>query len=73
MFIEIYSKPGCPNCEETKKMLDANDKAYKEYVVGKDISREDTIARFPEAKVVPIVVVDGRETKPGQLKNLLDG
>ena len=72
MFIEIYSKVGCPNCDKAKELLDSKQVEYKEYVVGQDITRADTIAKFPRAKVVPIVVVDGQVTEHWALPQLLN-
>jgi glutaredoxin len=71
MNIEIYTKDACPNCLETKQLLTSNNVDYKEHIVGRDISREDTIAKFPGAKVVPIIVVDGQVTDSGKLQQLL--
>ena len=72
MFIEIYSKVGCPNCDKTKELLDSRNIEYKEHVVGRDITRDATIAKFPSAKVVPIIVVDGQMTEQGALRQLLN-
>lgn len=72
MFIELYTKDKCPNCEQTKQLLNSRDVNYTEHTVGKDISREAVLAKFPGAKVVPIVVVDGNVTTPGALKQLIN-
>lgn len=71
MNVELYTKESCPNCESTKQLLTSRNVEYHEIVVGKDISREATIAKFPAAKVVPIIVVDGQVTE--NLHLLLEG
>ena len=73
MFIEIYSRDKCPQCEQTKQLLDSRDVQYTEHTVGRDISREAVLAKFPNAKVVPIIVVDGQVSSQGALKQLLNG
>jgi len=62
-FVEIYTKDGCNNCDTAKRMLNEKNVEYVEYIVGRDISREDVLTRFPTAKTVPIMVVDGKTIK----------
>lgn len=71
MFIEIYTKEKCPNCEQTKKLLDSKDVNYTEHVIGQDVTRDEVLAKFPGVRVVPIVVVDGNITT-GNLRQLLN-
>ncbi len=58
MDITIYSKDNCPNCLKAKNIL----KKYfpKIIMLGKDISREDFFLKFPSAKQVPQVVINGK-------------
>lgn len=58
-MIEIYTRDGCFYCTQAKKLLVETNKEYVEYVIGKDVTRDDVIAKFPEQKVLPIVLVDG--------------
>ena len=58
MDIVIYSKDNCPNCEKAKtKLLKYNPKILK---IGKDISREDFITKFPEVKQVPQIIINSQ-------------
>lgn len=58
MNIVIYSKDNCPNCLEIKNML----KKYNPIILmlGKDISREDFLKKFPSVQQVPQVTVDNK-------------
>ena len=57
MEIIIYSKDNCPNCLKTQNIL----LKYNPIVlkIGQDISREKFLAKFPNAKEVPQVLVNG--------------
>lgn len=54
----IYSKKNCPGCVQLKAKYDAQGKEYKEVVIGEDITLEQFLAFFPEARTVPFVVKD---------------
>lgn len=58
MKIELYTKPSCQSCIVAKNYLKEHNIEYTEYVIDQDITREETIAKFPDAKVVPVVVID---------------
>ena len=58
-MIEIYTKPSCPSCLNTKMFLQSKGLEYTEIKIGKDISREEFLEKFPEARTVPWVLVDG--------------
>ena len=55
MFI-IYTKENCPNCEQTKSVLKENKIDFEEIVIGKDITRDEVLKKFPNAHFAPIVV-----------------
>lgn len=71
MLIEIYTKPNCPACFKIKKGLNAAQLPYKEFVLGENITREEVKAKFPDAKYVPIVIIDGIEGNPADIQLLL--
>jgi glutaredoxin len=83
MTVILYSKEGCSNCDATKQLLTSNDVSFQEYIVGKDISREDVLKQFPDAKFVPIIMINGHRVagvaelsdmiNRGQLQLLLEG
>lgn len=58
----IYSKLNCPACLIEKSALDAKGVDYKEIMIGKDITREDFMAKFPHVRSVPYVVEDNNVT-----------
>lgn len=59
MIIEIYTKPSCPSCLNAKIFLQSKGLEYTEVKIGKDISREDFLEKFPTARTVPWVIIDG--------------
>ena len=59
MNIVIYTKEKCKYCNNAKQLLVDKKLPYQEYAIGLDIDREDVIEKYPEAKTVPIVVIDG--------------
>lgn len=69
-MIEIYTKPECPYCSQAKSLLDEKNEYYEERVIGKDVTRDEVIARYPSQKLLPIVVIDG--TLIGSWTELLD-
>lgn len=64
----IYTKPGCPYCEKAKALL--KEKQHSVLVLGVDISREELLAKFPDAKSLPIVMYGGQTI--GGYAELLD-
>lgn len=59
MKIEIYSKPHCRYCIASMDLLVSKSIPYTEYKIDKHISKEDFLKKFPEAKTVPVILVDG--------------
>lgn len=57
-MIDIYSKVGCTWCKAAKDLLDVNNIEYNEYVIGRDLTREEFLEKFPDAKTVPHILVD---------------
>lgn len=60
MLVEIYTRPTCNSCTIVKKMLEAQDIAYKEYIVDVDITREQILEQYPGKTSLPIVVAAGK-------------
>jgi glutaredoxin len=54
----IYTKDNCPACILLKAELKRNEEEFIEINIGKDITREDFIAKFPKQRTVPFVVND---------------
>ena len=56
-MITIYSKPNCPQCDEAKTLV----KNYEHEVImlGESITRDELLAKFPDARMMPIIVKNG--------------
>lgn len=52
----IYSKPNCPACDRLKFKYKQEGKEYREVVIGEDITVEQFLAFFPDARFVPYVI-----------------
>jgi glutaredoxin len=57
-MIEIYSKEDCGFCKSAKDLLTINSMGYTEHQIGRDLTREEFIERFPTVKTVPAILVD---------------
>lgn len=49
--VEIYSKPGCPFCVKAKELLESRNVPYDEYMVGRDVSKQDIQSRVDAMNV----------------------
>jgi glutaredoxin 3 len=58
-MIEVYGKPDCNYCTKAKDLLNSKLVAFDYYSVGEDVTTEEVIERFPNARSVPVVVVNG--------------
>ena len=73
IHIEIYTKENCVACNNAKRMLTEKSLSFSEIVVGRDVTRDEVIAKFPHAKMVPIILVDGVEVREvSQFQMLLE-
>ena len=59
MRYEIYSKTGCDYCTRAKTLLSKKAIPFDSYMLGVDFTKEELLAKFPEAKSFPVVVRDG--------------
>lgn len=59
-MITIYSKPGCGYCDAAKDIFKKTGVQYTELMVGSDLTREQFFERFPGAKTVPQIIIDGQ-------------
>lgn len=62
MKIELITRhePPCVYCESAKGFLELRKQDYTETVVGKDITREQLMERYPTARTFPVIIVDDR-------------
>lgn len=58
--ITIYSKDNCQHCVKAKILLNVKKIQFEEFVIGRDIDRDEFTATYPEVRTVPYILVDGR-------------
>lgn len=56
MSFTIITKPTCIHCTNAKNLLKTNAIDFTEIQVGTDIPVEEIKSRYPEAKMLPIVL-----------------
>lgn len=59
-MIDIYGKPNCPFCSQAVDLCEKMHLPYSYKTVGDDLSREDLLEMFPNAKTVPQISVHGQ-------------
>lgn len=52
----IYTKDNCPYCINAKHLFTTKGLPYTEIRVGKDITREEVLERYPNIKTVPVII-----------------
>ena len=66
MFIQIFGKDACPNCETAvniSKTFTERNNCLHNYVykkLDKDFTREEMLEKFPNARTFPQVIVNGK-------------
>ena len=55
MKIVVYTKDNFPACTALKARLSKEGEAFTEINVGKDITREEFLAKFPQVRQMPHV------------------
>lgn len=55
----LVTRADCLYCNQAKALLSEKNLAFDEMQIGKDITREEVLERYPGQKVVPIVIKDG--------------
>jgi glutaredoxin len=59
-MIQIYTKPDCVFCSKSKIYMQKHGIEFVEFLIGRDITREEVIEQFPQMKTVPIILEDNR-------------
>lgn len=59
MAAEIFSKDNCAYCTKAKNLLTSLNIDYTEHKIGRDLTREDFLAIFPNVKTVPQIMING--------------
>jgi glutaredoxin 3 len=57
---EIYSKDTCPYCDRAKTLLSSKQIEYTEHKIGRDLTRDEFLERFPNARTVPQIYLDNQ-------------
>ena len=52
----LYSKDNCPACVALKAKMLQDNEDFKEVRIGRDITREEFMEKFPGVRTVPHVV-----------------
>ena len=52
----VYTKDNCPACVTLKASLVKAGESFKEVLIGRDITREEFMSKFPTVRTVPYVV-----------------
>ena len=52
----IYTKDNCPACNTLKDRLKSLQEPFKEVNIGRDITREEFMAKYPNVRSVPYIV-----------------
>ena len=58
-MILVYTKDNCPYCVRAKALLSSRSMEYMERRIGIDITRDEFLEAFPNARTVPQIVFDG--------------
>lgn len=58
-MILVYTKDNCPYCVRAKALLSSRSMEYMERRIGIDVTRDEFLEAFPNARTVPQIVFDG--------------
>ena len=56
----VYTKTNCPACVTLKASLVKSGEGFKEVLIGRDITREEFMSKFPTVRTVPYVLDDDK-------------
>ena len=56
----VYTKDACPACVTLKVSLVKSGEAFREIRIGRDITREEFMEKFPTVRTVPYMVDDDK-------------
>lgn len=59
-MIKVYSREGCPKCTLAKKTMTDHGIPFEELKIGRDVTREEVLEKFPNARELPLLVVEER-------------
>jgi glutaredoxin 3 len=56
----LYTKDNCPMCDKAKNLLTQQGISFTALKLGTDISREELLAKIPNARTMPQILKDGQ-------------
>ena len=56
-MITVYSKDNCPWCDRAVAFLEEKNELYNVVKIGQDITREEFLEQFPNARTVPFIKI----------------
>lgn len=59
MNFAVYTRPGCPYCDQVKQVLSGKGYSYQEYVLGSSFTREQFYKEFGNGSTFPQVLLNG--------------
>jgi glutaredoxin len=59
-MMKVYTKDNCPACIALKGKLFKDGVPFQEVHIGRDITREEFLAKFPTARTVPYIEDDDK-------------
>lgn len=57
--VEVYTRMMCSHCDRVKKILNTHSIPFIEHKIDVEITIEQVKEKFPSAKMLPVIVVDG--------------
>jgi glutaredoxin len=60
MTAVVWSKNGCPYCDQAKALLEKNNIKFEVRTLGSGWTKEELLAAVPNAKTVPQIFLDGK-------------
>lgn len=58
MNIKIISKDNCAFCTKAKNLLNLRNLPFEEIKFPNDISREQIVEQYPNARTFPVIIID---------------
>lgn len=73
MKIEMYTRHGCGQCENVKKIFKSRSISFTEHRVDVDVELSVVKEKYPQAKALPVIVVDDNWVEHlAELRTLLE-
>ena len=57
-MITLYGKQNCGFCTMAVQLLENNEITYEKFIIDENISRDEFVAKFPDVRTVPLILLD---------------